>query len=68
MRMMVALDVAAMLQRKKHCHARERSPERATEDSRGVYHFLGWKFGDLAKTRPLSVRKMTRAESRVSCT
>lgn len=64
--MMVALDVADMLKRKKHCQARERSPERAAEDRRGVYHFLGWKFGDLVKTRPLRVRKITRAEIRIS--
>lgn len=65
--MIVALAVAAMFQRKRHCQDKERSPERATEERRGVYHFLGWKLGDFVKSRPLSVRKMTRAEIRMSC-
>lgn len=63
----VALTVARMLQTKKQFQAKERTPEIATEDNRGVYHFLGWKLGDLVKTRPRSVRNITKIEIRVSC-
>lgn len=63
----VALTVARMLQTKKQFQATERIPETATEDNRGVYHFLGWKFGVFVQTRPRSVRRITKIEIRVSC-